>query len=165
MVSISDTLSPISNDKSLVLFNTIALASGDSTILISRLNLTRKQYYSRMSDLTNAGLILRKNGKHFLTSYGRVVYEAQELIGKAIEHLSKLEAIDSIESAEFPASELSKVIDTLINNSQIKEILISRKCNDHIENEIPHHKEQVVPFTKPCLTQDLGSQTIQSKQS
>ena len=146
MVSVCDTLSAISNDKSLVLFNTIALASGDSSILISRLNLSRKQYYSRMSDLTNAGLILRKNGKYFLTSFGKVVYEAQELIGKAVQHLSKLKAIDSIESEEFPASELSKVIDTLINNSRIKEILISRK-SDNIENEITHHKEQVVPFT------------------
>jgi predicted transcriptional regulator len=160
MVSVSDTLSAISNDKSLVLFNTIALASGDSSILISRLNLTRKQYYSRMSDLTNAGLILRKNGNYFLTSFGKVVYEAHELIGKAIQHLSKLKAIDSIESAEFPASELSKLIDTLINNSQIKEILISRKCNNHIENEIPHHNEQIVPLTKPRLTHDLGSQAM-----
>src|SRR2546426_12412005 len=123
MVSVSGTLNAISNDKSLVLFNTIALASGDSSILISRLNLTRKQYYSRMSDLTNAGLILRKNGNYFLTSFGKVVYEAHELIGKAIQHLSKLKAIDSIESAEFPASELSKVIDTLINNNKLKEII------------------------------------------
>ena len=46
MVSVSDTLGAISNDKSFVLFNTIALAGGDSSILISRLNLTLKQYCS-----------------------------------------------------------------------------------------------------------------------
>src|SRR2546430_5396191 len=114
MVSVSGTLSAISNDKSLVLFNTIALASGDSSILISRLNLTRKQYYSRMSNLTNAGLVLRKNGKYFLTSFGKVVYEAQELIGKAILYSLKLKAIDSIESPEFPDEEHNKIIDTLI---------------------------------------------------
>ena len=152
MISVSDTVSAISNDKSLVLFNTIALAGRDSSILVKRLNLTRKQYYSRMSDLTNAGLILRKNGMYFLTSFGKVVYEAQELIGKAVQHLSKLKAIDSIESAEFPASELSKVIDTLIENSEIKEILISRQSNNKIENEIPYNKEQIVPFTKPRLS-------------
>ena len=39
MVSASDTVSAISNDKSFVPFNTIALTNG----LISRLNLTRKQ--------------------------------------------------------------------------------------------------------------------------
>ena len=105
-----------------------------------------------MSDLTNAGLILRKNGMYFLTSFGKLVYEAQELIGKSVQHLSKLKAIDSIESAEFPASELSKVIDTLIENSEIKEILISRQGNNKIENEIPYNKEQIVPFTKPRLS-------------
>ena len=136
MVSVCDTLSAISNDKSLVLFNTIALASGDSSILISRLNLSRKQYYSRMSDLTNAGLILRKNGKYFLTSFGKVVYEAQELIGKAVQHLSKLKAIDSIETNEFPAEERNKLIDSLINNGKIKEILISRQGNIPAEHEI-----------------------------
>jgi len=151
MVSICDTLRAISNEKALVIFNTIALVSGDSSILINRLNLTRKQYYSRMSDLTSAGLILRKKGKYFLTSFGKVVYEAQELVGKAVQYSSKLKALDSIESAEFPASELSKVIDILINNNEIKEILISRQCNNNIENDMPYNKQQIVPFTKPRL--------------
>jgi hypothetical protein len=66
MVSVSDILSAISDDRSLVLFNTIALASGDSSILISRLNLTRKQYYSRLSDLIKAGLVRRMNGSILL---------------------------------------------------------------------------------------------------
>ena len=136
MVSVSDTLSAISNDKSLVLFNTIALASGDSSILISGLNFTRKQYYSRMSALINVGLITRKNGKYFLTSFGKVVYAAQELIGNAFQHSSKLKAIDSIESTEFPAAECKRIIDTLINNSKIKEILVSPHYNIVAEKEI-----------------------------
>ena len=100
-----------------------------------------------MSDLTNAGLILRKNGMYFLTSFGKVVYEAQELIGKAVQHLSKLKAIDSIESAEFPASELSKVIDTLIENREIKEILISaERYHNYIAgvNENTQNKELMI---------------------
>jgi predicted transcriptional regulator len=121
---VSDVLSAISDDKSLVLFNTIALARGDSSILISRLDLTRKQYYSRMSELTSAGLVRRINGKYFVTSFGKVVYKAQELIGMAAQYSSKLQAIDSVESPGFPAAELSKIIDTLISNSEIKEILV-----------------------------------------
>jgi predicted transcriptional regulator len=150
MVSISDSLSAISDDKSLVLFNTIALASGDSSILISRLNLTRKQYYSRMFDLINAGLVRRINGRYFVTSFGKVVYKAQELIGMAVQYSSKLKAIDSVESPKFPAAELSKIIDTLIGNSEIKEILVSRKHNNNIpaENEIDYNRELAVPATK-----------------
>ena len=149
MVSVCDTLSAISNDKSLVIFNTIALAGGNRSILINKLNLTRKQYYSRISDLTNAGLILRKKGKYFLTSFGKVFYEAQLLIGKAAQYSSKLKAIDSIETSEFPAAERSKIIDTLIDDAEIKEILVSRQRNNNIpaENEIACNKEIPVPAT------------------
>ena len=150
MVSVSDTLSAISNDKSLVLFNTTALASGDSSILISRLDLTRKQYYSRMFDLINAGLVRRTNGKYFVTSFGKVVYKAQELIGMAVQYSSKFKAIDSVESPEFPAAELGKIIDTLIGNSEIKEILLSRQRNNNIpaEMELAYNRELLVPATK-----------------
>ena len=149
-LSITDTLKAISDDKSLVLFNTIALANGDSTILISRLNLTRKQYYSRMFDLINAGLVRRINGKYFVTSFGKVVYKAQVLNGKAVQYSSKLKAIDSIETPEFPSAELSKIIDTLISNSEIKEILVSRQPNNDIpaEYEIAYNRELLVPATK-----------------
>jgi predicted transcriptional regulator len=154
MVSISDILSTISDDKSLVLFNTIALASGDSSIPISRLNLTRKLYYSRMSGLVNAGLITKKNGRYFVTSFGKVVYEAQELIGMAVQYSSKLKAIDSVEAPEFPPAELSKIIDTLISNSEIKEILVGRQRNINIpaEYEIAN-RDLLVPATNRSSVQ------------
>jgi len=139
MISVYDTLYAIANDKSLVLFKTIALGRGDSRILISRLDLTRKPYYSRISKLINAGLIRRKNGKYFLTSFGRIVYEAQDLIGNAVRCSSNLKAIDSIETPEIPAEERSKIIDTLINNSKIKEILVSPERNN---NYIAAEKEK-----------------------
>jgi predicted transcriptional regulator len=72
-MSIADVLKVISNDKSLVLFDTIALAPGDSNILKTTLKVTRKQYYARMSGLVNAGLVTRKNGNYFVTSFGKIV--------------------------------------------------------------------------------------------
>ena len=113
-MSVSDTLNAISDDKSLVLFNTVALEAGNSDILKARLELTRKQYYSRMSDLIDTGLIIRKNGKYFLTSFGKVVYEAQMIIGKGIQNYWKLKAIDSIESSpdspQLPSEEYNSLL-------------------------------------------------------
>ncbi len=150
VVSVSDTIKAISSDKSLLLFNIVALAGEEGSIMISRLNLTRKQYYSRISDLTNAGLIQRNRGKFYLTSFGRVVYEAHVLIGKAIQLLPKLKAIDSIESGEFPNSEFIKVIDTLITDITLKQILINKQIyNNNIENEKPHNKEHIVQLMRP----------------
>ena len=100
-----------------------------------------------MSELTSAGLIRRKNGKHFLTSFGKVVYEAQELIRMAVQYSSKLQAIDSIETSEFPAAERTKIIDTLIHNSEIKEILIGTQRNNNYiiaEKEKTYENELVV---------------------
>ncbi|MDQ6864334.1 MAG: hypothetical protein M3044_10970 [Thermoproteota archaeon] len=132
-LSITDTFKAISDDKSLALFNTVALSSGNTGLLITRLELTRKQYYSRMSDLINAGLMIRQNGKYFLTSFGKVVYEAHVLIGKAIQIYWKLKAIDSIEMSstnhDLSAEERKRIIDKLIESNNIKNILLDYNSN------------------------------------
>jgi predicted transcriptional regulator len=124
MISVSDCLSAISDDKSLALFNAIALANTNSNILLSKFQLTRKQYYSRLSNLSDAGLIKRKNGRYLITSFGEIVYKAQELIGQAVQCSAKLKVIDSIDLSGFPASERNKLVDTLITKNEIKKILI-----------------------------------------
>src|SRR5712691_2375011 len=133
-LSIADVIKAISDDNSLVLFNTIALASGNSDVLKTTLKLTRKQYYSRISGLVNAGLITRKNGNYFVTSFGKIVYNVQLMIGKAVESYWKLKALDSFKlsstaSPQLPAEEYNRVIDTLMDgNDEIKDIL--RKYNN-----------------------------------
>lgn len=86
LISIEEVLKSISDDKSLVLFNTIALANGETEIQIRKMGLTTKQYYSRISKLTKADLIKRKNGRYSLTVLGKVVYEAHTTIGKALRY-------------------------------------------------------------------------------
>ena len=55
--SITSALKRISDDKSLTLFNSIAVSDGDNYIPLKEMNLTTKQYYSRVSGLLNTGLI------------------------------------------------------------------------------------------------------------
>ena len=77
----------ISDDKSLLIFCTIFLASGDSSETIrAELKLTRKQYYSRISRLIKAGLVKRQKGKYFLTAFGKVIYDSQKLLGTAVKN-------------------------------------------------------------------------------
>ena len=125
--SIANILSAIADDKSLVLFNTIAIAGGDSDILITRLDVTRKQYYSRISALMKTGLISRKDRQYMLTSLGKIVYDAQLMIGRATNTYWKLKAIDSLETEhKLPADERNKIINTLIDNQDIIKILVNR---------------------------------------
>ncbi|MGB7955830.1 MAG: hypothetical protein WCF23_17795 [Candidatus Nitrosopolaris sp.] len=68
----------------------------------------------------------------------------------AVRYSSKLKAIDSMESPKFPAAELSKIIDTLISSSEIKEIRVSLQSDNDIpaEYEIAYNRELLVPATK-----------------
>src|SRR5262249_2827548 len=104
-------------------------------------------YYSRMSALTNAVLISRSNGKYFLTSFGKVVYEAQLLIEKAKQNYWKLRAIDSIESSlvfnghRLPVEERDRIIGTLMEgNDEIKQILLGNYDSGNGKNA-PQTKE------------------------
>jgi hypothetical protein len=103
--------------------------SRDTGVGMTRLGLTRKQYYSRMNQLINAGLVMRKSGKYFLTSFGKVVYEFHKLIGQAVESYWKLRAIDSVvmpfPENEFSVEDRKKMIDSLIENNNIKNILFN----------------------------------------
>ena len=124
MVSVVEILEAISDVKSLKLFNTIATKGGNSDDLSVQLKLSRKEYYSRMSRLMKTGMVKRKNGKHFLTAFGKIVYDAQVTVKKAVESYWKLKAIDSIDlSDEITVKERDKLIHTLLDDVEIREIL------------------------------------------
>ena len=126
-IPLADILKAIADDKSLVLFNNIANAGGNTDILIRRLDLTRKQYYARISALLKTGLISRKSRQYNLTSLGKIVYDAQLMIGRAANTFWKLKAIDSLETEhKLPAEERNKIINTLIDNQDIIKILVKQ---------------------------------------
>ena len=105
-ILVETVFSAISDNKSLSLFNIIGIMSSHASdgqptgeILISRLNMTRKQYYTRINRLVDAGMITRKRARFVLTSLGRIVYETHKTIGVAIQNRWKLEAIDLLENS------------------------------------------------------------------
>ena len=95
--SITDILKKISDDKTMTLFNTIAVSHADGNTRLREMNLSKKQYYSRLSSLVDSGLIRRHRGKYSLTLLGKVVYDSQMIIGKTLVYYWKLKAIESIE--------------------------------------------------------------------
>ena len=122
--SAATVLRTIADDKSIELFTTVALETIDSKNLKKRTKLTRKQYYSRLSRMTSAGLVRRKNGKYILTTFGRIVYDSMVTIENALSNYWKLKAIDSLETSnEVPKEEQQKLIETLLENEKIKAIL------------------------------------------
>jgi hypothetical protein len=142
--SITDILKKISDDKALILFNKIAISGESYYIPLKEMNLTTKQYYSRISGLINAGLIRRSHGKYYLTPLGNIVNEAHMIIGKALNYYWKIKAIESIQNSSEGISkqDLSKLVDTLIDNYEIKDILLKAlnayncmQVDDKVQNE------------------------------
>jgi len=118
-------LRAIADDKSLDLFRTIAQGTIDSESLKSKTKLTRKQYYSRLSRMTKTGLVRKKSGKYLLTAFGKIVHDAQTTVDDALISYWKLKAIDSLEmSNELPKEEQQKLIDALLDNQELKGILV-----------------------------------------
>ncbi len=124
-VTVEKSLKVLSDDKALMLFETIAHQDLDPHNVLTRLGLTKRQYYSRMFSMLDAGLIKRKNGTYSVTSFGKVVYKAQTLIGQGVSYHWKLKAIDSLEMNSSPIvqEEHFKIMDLLIDNQEIREIL------------------------------------------
>ena len=96
--------------------------------------MTTKQYYSRIEDLRKADLIKRSRGRYSLTLFGKIVYDAHLSIGKVLNDYWKLKALESIEassSGDLPKEEYVRLVDTLIDNHQIKNILLGQEVGNN----------------------------------
>ena len=129
MVSTASVISAISDDKALSLFKAVAFSENDcSNIYISKLRLSRRQYYSTMMELMDADLVRRISGRYSLTSLGKIMFNSYLKIETAIKYYWKLKAIDSILTSaigELPVQECTRIIDNIIDNEEIKAILNS----------------------------------------
>ena len=136
---VADILSYICDERALLIFKAIALSQkNDTGILITKLRLTRKQYYSSMRKLTRSGLVKGTNGKYHLTSFGKVVFSVQEKLETeieiAIKYYWELKAVDSImmkmptiDHKELPLQQRQTIIDGLIDNQELTSILLSKE--------------------------------------
>jgi Mn-dependent DtxR family transcriptional regulator len=127
-ITVADILDAISDARALAVYKTIASEKPNSNLLITKMQLTRKQYYSRISRLIKTGLVKRENGRYTLTSFGKVIYDIQITIEVALENFWKLKAIDSLQAADSTLSkeEQTKVLDVLIQNDKIKEVIFAK---------------------------------------
>jgi hypothetical protein len=124
MQRVESVYGSLSDNISVGLFTMIAHERTSSITLRNNVNITRKQYYSRLSKLIKAGLIKRSNGRLILTAFGKLVYQVQKTIEDASANQWKLRAIDSIElSDDLPKEERRKLLESLIDNKQIRDIL------------------------------------------
>lgn len=123
-VTREDVLTAISDKISQDLLTAIATnEKGDNPL--DYLNMTRKQFYSRMSRLIHAHLVERRSGSYRLTAFGNVIYHVKLRLDDALRNKFRFMAIDAMDTFnEMPKEERFKVIESLINDHETKEILV-----------------------------------------
>ncbi|HMK57537.1 MAG TPA: hypothetical protein VK462_00640 [Nitrososphaeraceae archaeon] len=127
-ISVGDIIQSISDSKSLNLFCSIAKGNMESEELKETKGLSRKQFYTRTSQLLKQGLIQRNKGSFSLTCLGAIVYHAQSVIESGVNNYWKLKAIDSIESSgEIVEQERVKIIKTILDDNTVQNILVAQR--------------------------------------
>lgn len=123
-VSELQVLEVISDQISIDILTAISNNVTNSDNIMQILDLTRKQYNSRCSRLSNIGLVGKQDGEIMLTSFGRLVYIAQLKIAHAFSHSSQLRMIDAIKShSGLPEDQQKIIIDKLLDDSQLKNLV------------------------------------------
>jgi hypothetical protein len=74
--------------------------------------------------MTNCGIVRRRKGRYGLTALGKIVYNSQMTVDKALTHFWKLKAIDSLKiSNELSKEEQQKLVDALLDNPELRKII------------------------------------------
>jgi predicted transcriptional regulator len=90
----------------------------------SGLNLTRKQFYSRLHALIGYNLVSKANRRYRLTSFGKVVFDWHLVLIQAIsKEYWKLKALDILDSSGIPDSERNAIMDALVENEKLRKFI------------------------------------------
>jgi hypothetical protein len=118
-----EILEAISDQRSQELLNIIAV--GENDLVAGGSCMTRKQYYLRLARFAKLDLIKRVEGRYILTTFGKVIYEAQLRLAVAVNNRWKLKAFDALYSDDtIPVSERSEIMSQIINDPRSNEIVL-----------------------------------------
>ena len=128
-VTESELMRCIADEKSLQMFRTIY---DGLPVIISGMNMTRKQYYSRLKMIVDANLVDKSNGRYNVTSLGKIVHGFLDFLETALaKDYWKYAAIDSLTNADLPlpAEERAKIVTSIMESKDTAEVLLHQeKC-------------------------------------
>ena len=143
-----EILKMVTNENTLKILNQIIDNNNNNnnykdgnTLSLSKIGLTRKQFYTRLNELITRGIIKREKGKYYLTTFGKIVYDL------TFEYKSKLDSVIE-DSWKFKALDLLDISDEFTNDEK-------RKMMEHMFNHI--NQNMMVQEKKKQKENDIGS--------
>ena len=145
-----EILKMVTNENTLKILNQIIDNNNykdGNTLSLSKIGLTRKQFYTRLNELTTRGIIKREKGKYYLTTFGKIVYdltfEYMRKLDSVIEDCWKFKALDLLDiSDEFTNDEKRKMMEHMFNH--INQNIMVQEKKKQKENDIGSSNENVL---------------------
>lgn len=87
-----------------------------------KIGLTKKQYYTRLKQLVDAGLIEKSKGKYVQTTLGKIIYEkALQLLFEQVRNAKKLQMLDVLKSSgKFDIDEIYRLLSIKVDEDNAK---------------------------------------------
>ena len=161
----------VMNENTLKILNQIIDNNNDNdkdgnTLSITKIGLTRKQFYTKLNELTTRGLVKREKGKYYLTTFGNIVYdltfEYKCRLDSVIENCWKFKALDLLDiSDELTNDEKQKIIEHLFKQFSQNNVEQMKKKEKEKENDIDPSNEKVrLPYIQYLQNRSLSSKKI-----
>jgi len=155
-----EILKMVMNENTLKILNQIIDNSNnkdkdENTLSITKIGLTRKQFYTKLNELTTRGLVKREKGKYYLTTFGNIVYdltsEYKNKLDSVIEDCWKFKAIDLLDiSDELTNDEKHQIIAHLFNP-------INQNNQQNNKKDMASPNEKVLfPYTQHLQRRNLS---------
>lgn len=96
-----------------------------STDTPTRLGMSKKQYYTRLRQLIDAGLITKSRGKYVQTTMGRILYErCLQLVFEQVRNAKKLIMVDILkDSGRFDVDEIYRLLQIKVENGSARLVM------------------------------------------
>jgi len=133
-----------------------------NTLSITKIGLTRKQFYTKLNELTTRGLVKKEKGKYYLTTFGKIVYDLtfdyKCKLDSVIEDCWKFKALDLLDiSDELTNDEKQKIIEHLFKQFSQNKVEQEKEK----ENDIDPSNEKVrLPYIQYLQNRSLSSKKI-----
>jgi DNA-binding HxlR family transcriptional regulator len=162
-----EILKMVTNESTLKILNQIIDYNNNNdnykdgnTLSITKIGLTRKQFYTKLNELITRGIIKREKGKYYLTTFGKIVYdltfEYMRKLDSVIEDCWKFKALDLLDiSDEFTNDEKRKIMEQLFNH--INQNVMVQEKKKQKENDIGSSNEKVLlPYIQYLQNENIS---------
>ena len=162
-----EILKMVTNENTLKILNQIIDYNNNNdnykdgnTLSLSKIGLTRKQFYTKLNELITRGIIKREKGKYYLTTFGKIVYdltfEYMRKLDSVIEDCWKFKALDLLDiSDEFSNDEKRKMMEHMFNH--INQNMMVQEKKKQKENDIGSSNEKVrLPYIQYLQNENIS---------